>query len=392
MNEVFIMSISRTPVGSLGGVISSISAIQLGSIAIKAALERAKISPDQVNEVYIGNVLSANLGQAPAQQASILAGIPTSVPCTTVNKVCASGMKSIMLGAESIMLGINDVVVCGGMESMSNAPYYLDKARSGYRYGNGSIIDAIVRDGLQDPYNMKMMGNAGELCATKYNITRQDQDAFAVESYKRAEKAVASGVFKEELVPVEVPSGKDKILVTEDEEPKKVKYDKIPTLKPAFEKEGTITAANASKINDGAAAVILMSGQKMKELGLKPLAKILGFADASQEPDWFTTTPAKAMPKAMKMAGLEVKDADLFEINEAFSCVAIVNEKLLNLDPETVNIYGGAVALGHPIGSSGARITVTLANALRQTGKKIGLAGICNGGGGASAIVIENLK
>jgi acetyl-CoA C-acetyltransferase len=334
MEEVYIMSIARTPIGSLGGVISTISAIQLGATAIKGALERAKITPDQIQEVYMGNVLSANLGQAPAQQASILAGIPTNTPCTTINKVCASGMKSIMLGAESIMLGINDVVVCGGMESMSNAPYYLTKARSGYRYGNGEIIDAIVRDGLQDPYNMKMMGNAGELCAREYKVTREEQDAFAIESYKRAEKAVASGAFKEELVGVEVPNGKDKITVTQDEEPARVKYDKIPALKPAFEKEGTITAANASKINDGAAAVILMSGKKMKELGLKPFAKIIGFADASQDPDWFTTTPSKAMPKAMKMAGLEVKDADLFEINEAFSVVGIVNQRLLNLDPK----------------------------------------------------------
>ena len=392
MEEVYIMSIARTPIGSLGGVISTISATQLGATAIKGAMERAKITPDQIQEVYMGNVLSANLGQAPAQQASILAGIPTTTPCTTINKVCASGMKSIMLSAESIMLGINDVVVCGGMESMSNAPYYLTKARSGYRYGNGEIIDAIVRDGLQDPYNMKMMGNAGELCAREYKVTREEQDAFAVASYKRAEKAVASGAFKEELVGVEVPNGKEKIMVMQDEEPARVKYDKIPALKPAFEKEGTITAANASKINDGAAAVILMSGKKMKELGLKPFAKIIGFADASQEPDWFTTTPSKAMPKAMKMAGLEVKDADLFEINEAFSVVGIVNQRLLNLDPETVNVNGGAVALGHPIGSSGARITVTLANALKQQGKKIGLAGICNGGGGASAIVIENVQ
>lgn len=392
MNEVYIVSISRTPIGALGGVISSLSATQLGAIAVKAAMERAKISPDQVQEVYMGNVLSANLGQAPAQQVSIASGIPTNVPCTTVNKVCASGMKSIMLAAESIMLGINDIVVAGGMESMSNAPYYLTKARSGYRYGNGEIIDAIVRDGLQDPYNMKMMGQAGELCAREYKVTREEQDAFAVESYKRAEKAVAAGVFNEEIVGVEVPSGKDKVVVREDEEPKKVKYDKIPVLKPAFEKDGTITAANASKINDGAAAVILMSGSKVKELGIKPIAKIIGFADAAQAPDWFTTTPSIAMPKAMKMAGLEVKDADLFEINEAFSVVTMVNERLLNLNPETVNVYGGAVALGHPIGSSGARITVTLANALRQQGKKIGLAGICNGGGGASAIVIENVS
>ncbi len=391
MEDVFIISIARTPIGSLGGTISSISAIQLGSISVKAAMERAKISPEQIEELYIGNVLSANLGQAPAQQVSIAAGIPTNVPCTTVNKVCASGMKSIMLAAESIMLGINDIVIAGGMESMSNAPYYMTKARFGYRYGNAEIIDAIVRDGLQDPYNMKMMGNAGELCAREYKITREDQDAFAVESYKRAEKAMTAGVFKEEIVGVEVPSGKDKVMVNEDEEPKKVKYDKIPSLKPAFEKEGTITAANASKINDGAAAVVLMSGKKMRELGLKPFAKIVGFADASQAPDWFTTTPSKAMPKAMKMAGLEMKDADLFEINEAFSVVALANEKLLNLNPESVNVFGGAVALGHPIGSSGARITVTLANALKQKGKKIGLAGICNGGGGASAIVIENV-
>ena len=392
MNEVYIMSVARTPIGSLGGVLSSVSAVQLGTIAVKAAMERAKVAPDLVQEVYIGNVLSANLGQAPAQQVSIAAGIPTNVPCTTINKVCASGMKSIMLAAESIMLGINDVVVAGGMESMTNAPYYLTKARLGYRYGNGEIIDAIVRDGLQDPYNMKMMGNAGELCAREYKITREDQDAFAVESYKRAENAASNGAFKEEIVGVPVASGKETIEVKEDEEPKKVKYDKIPSLKPAFEKEGTITAANASKINDGAAAVILMSGQKMKELGLKPFAKIIGFADASQEPDWFTTTPSKAMPKAMKMAGLDVKDADLYEINEAFSVVTMVNERLLNLDPEAVNVFGGAVALGHPIGSSGARITVTLANALKQKGKKIGLAGICNGGGGASAIVIENVN
>jgi len=391
MEEVFIISIARTPIGSLGGTISSISAIQLGSISVKAAMERAKISPEQIEELYIGNVLSANLGQAPAQQVSIASGIPTNVPCTTVNKVCASGMKSIMLAAESIMLGINDIVIAGGMESMSNAPYYMTKARFGYRYGNAEIFDAIVRDGLQDPYNMKMMGNAGELCAREYKITREDQDAFAVESYKRAEKAMTAGVFKEEIVGVEVPSGKEKVMVNEDEEPKKVKYDKIPSLKPAFEKEGTITAANASKINDGAAAVVLMSGKKMRELGLKPFAKIVGFADASQAPDWFTTTPSKAMPKAMKMAGLEMKDADLFEINEAFSVVALANEKLLNLNPESVNVFGGAVALGHPIGSSGARITVTLANALKQKGKKIGLAGICNGGGGASAIVIENV-
>ncbi len=391
MNEVFIMSIARTPIGSLGGVISTITAPQLGATVMKAAMLRANINPDQVQEVYMGNVLSANVGQAPAQQASIAAGIPTNTPCTTINKVCASGMKSIMLGAQSIMTGINDIVVAGGMESMSNTPYYLDRARSGYRYGHAQMIDGIIRDGLWDPYSDFAMGNAGEICAKEYNISREAQDEYAVESYHRAIKATADGSFGEEIVPVEVMVGKDKICVKEDEEIKKVKFEKIPTLRPAFQKDGTITAANASKINDGAAAVILMSGKKARELGLKPLAKIIGFADASQDPAWFTTTPSKAMPKAMHMAGLEMEDADLAEINEAFAVVNIVNNQLLNLNPDTVNIYGGAVALGHPIGASGARITVTLLNALKQKGKRIGVAGICNGGGGASALVIENV-
>ena len=391
MNEVFIMSVARTPIGSLGGVLSSLTAPQLGAIAIKGALQRAGITAEQVQEVYLGNVLSANVGQAPAQQASIAAGIPTSVPCTTINKVCASGMKSIMLGAQSIMLGVSDIVVAGGMESMSNAPYYLEKARSGYRYGHGQIIDAIIRDGLWDPYSDFAMGNAGEVCAKEYKISREDQDNYAIESYKRAIKAYETGAFKDEIIGVEVSVGKDKVMVMEDEEVKKVKFDKIPALRPAFQKDGTITAANASKINDGAAAVILMSGKKVVELGLKPMAKIIGFADASQDPTWFTTTPSIAMPKAMKMAGLEMKDAEIAEINEAFSVVSIVNNKLLNLSPDSVNVYGGAVALGHPIGTSGARITITLLSALKQKGKKIGVAGICNGGGGASAIVIENL-
>ncbi len=391
MNEVFIMSVARTPIGSLGGVLSSLTAPQLGAIAIKGALQRAGITAEQVQEVYLGNVLSANVGQAPAQQASIAAGIPTSVPCTTINKVCASGMKSIMLGAQSIMLGVSDIVVAGGMESMSNAPYYLEKARFGYRYGHGQIIDAIIRDGLWDPYSDFAMGNAGEVCAKEYKISREDQDNYAIESYKRAIKAYETGAFKDEIIGVEVSVGKDKVMVMEDEEVKKVKFDKIPALRPAFQKDGTITAANASKINDGAAAVILMSGKKVVELGLKPMAKIIGFADASQDPTWFTTTPSIAMPKAMKMAGLEMKDAEIAEINEAFSVVSIVNNKLLNLSPDSVNVYGGAVALGHPIGTSGARITITLLSALKQTGKKIGVAGICNGGGGASAIVIENL-
>jgi acetyl-CoA C-acetyltransferase len=391
MNEVFIMSIARTPIGSLGGVISTITAPQLGAIAIKAAMQRAKINLDQVQEVYMGNVLSANVGQAPAQQASIAAGIPTNTPCTTINKVCASGMKSIMLGAQSIMMGVNDVVVAGGMESMSNTPYYLDRARGGYRYGHAQMIDGIIRDGLWDPYSDFAMGNAGEICAKEYKVTREAQDEYAVESYNRAIKATADGSFSEEIIPVEITVGKEKVWVKEDEEVKKVKFDKIPSLKPAFQKDGTITAANASKINDGAAAVILMSGQKVRELGLKPLAKIIGFADASQDPAWFTTTPSKAMPKAMHRAGLEMKDADLAEINEAFAVVNIVNNQLLNLNPESVNIHGGAVALGHPIGASGARITVTLLNALKQKGKRIGVAGICNGGGGASALVIENV-
>ncbi|MCS6916101.1 MAG: acetyl-CoA C-acyltransferase [Chitinophagales bacterium] len=390
MKAVYLLSIARTPIGSLGGSLASVPATELGAIAVRGALERSGLEPKDVQEVYMGNVLSANLGQAPAQQVSIAAGIPTHVPCTTVNKVCASGMKAIMLGAQSIMTGINEVVVCGGMESMSNAPYYLAKARFGYRYGNSEVIDAIVRDGLQDPYSLKMMGNAGELCARTHGISREEQDQYARLSYERAQQAMRSGAFHEEIVPVEVTSGKERMKVTEDEEPGKVKYDKIPTLKPAFEKDGTITAANASKINDGAAAVVLAGEEVVKRLNRKPLARILGFADASQEPDWFTTTPALAMPKAMKMAGLKPEEADLYEINEAFSVVALINARLLNIDTEKLNVFGGAVALGHPIGSSGARIIVTLTNALRQKGKRIGLAGICNGGGGASALVLES--
>lgn len=391
MKAVYLMSIARTPIGSLGGSLSSLSAIQLGTAAVRGALERSGLEPADVQEVYMGNVLSANLGQAPAQQVSIAAGIPTNVPCTTINKVCASGMKAIMLGAQSIMLGISDVVVCGGMESMSNAPFYLTRARFGYRYGNGEVLDAIVRDGLQDPYSMKMMGNAGELCARKYNLTREQQDEYAKLSYQRAQQAMREGWFNPEIVPVEVSSGKETLRITEDEEPGKVKYDKMATLRPAFEKDGTITAANASKINDGAAAVVLVSSDMLNRLQRKPLARILGFADASQEPDWFTTTPALAMPKAMKMAGLKPDEADLFEINEAFSVVALVNARLLNIPTEQLNVFGGAVALGHPIGASGARIIVTLTNALKQKGRRIGVAGICNGGGGASALVLESV-
>ena len=392
MQEVYIMSIARTPIGSLGGSLASLTAPQLGAAAMKAAMERAKISVDQVQEVFMGNVISANVGQAPAQQASIAAGIPTSVPCTTVNKVCASGMKAIMLGAESIMLGINDIVIAGGMESMSNVPYYLDKARNGYRLGHGTITDGIIRDGLWDPYSDFHMGNAAEICAKEYKITREEQDAFAIESYKRAAAAYETKSFANEIVPVEVTVGKEKIMVSDDEEYKKVKFDKMPTLRPAFQKDGTITAANASKLNDGAAAIVLMSAAKAKELGLKPLAKITGFADASQDPTWFTTTPAITIPKALKMAGKEVADVEYAEINEAFSVVSIINNRLLNLNPEKVNIHGGGVSLGHPIGSSGARIAVTLINVLKEKNAKIGVAGICNGGGGASAIVIENMN
>jgi len=392
MKEVFIMSVARTPIGSIGGSLSSLTAPQLGAVAIKAAIERAGIQAGQIDELYMGNVVSANIGQAPAQQASIFAGIPTTVPCTTVNKVCASGMKAIMLGAESIMLGINDIVVAGGMESMSNVPYYLDKARNGYRLGHGVLTDGIIRDGLWDPYKDFHMGNAAELCATEYKVTREDQDAYALESYRRATEAYKNNAFQNELVPVEVSVGKEKVMITEDEDYKKLKADKVPGLRPSFQKDGTITAANASKLNDGATALILMSAEKAKELGLKPLAKILGFADASQAPEWFTTTPAKAIPKALRMAGKELGEVDYFEMNEAFSVVNIVNNKLLGVDPAKANIYGGAVALGHPIGNSGARILVTLLSALRNNHAKIGAAGICNGGGGASAMVIENLS
>lgn len=392
MKEVYIMSAVRTPIGSIGGVLSSLTAPQLGAAAMKGAMEHAKISPNQVHEVYMGNVLSANIGQAPAEQAALLAGLQSNIPFTTVNKVCASGMKAVMLGAYSIMVGDNDIVLAGGMESMSNVPYYLDKARYGYKLGYGTIIDGIIRDGLWDPYKDYHMGNAGELCAKEYNITRQEQDAYAIESYKRAANAYAKGSFNNELIPVEVTTGKEKVLVKEDEDYKKLREDKVPTLKPSFQKDGTITAANASNLNDGASALILISAEKAKELNLKPVAKILSFADAQQAPEWFTTTPAKAIPKALQKAKLEIKDVDFFEINEAFAVVAIANNKLMNLDPGKVNIYGGGVSIGHPIGASGARITTTLISALKNNGKKIGVAGICNGGGGASAIVVENLN
>jgi len=390
MKEVYILSAVRTPIGSFGGSLASMSATQLGAVAIKAALERAEIKADMVNEVFMGNVLSANLGQAPATQSSIFAGIPTNVPSTTINKVCASGMKAIMLGAQSIMLGEHDVIVAGGMESMSNVPYYLDKARNGYRLGNGTIIDGLVKDGLWDVYNDYHMGNAAELCATECKISREDQDAYAIESYKRSAAAWSQGLFTEEIAPVSIPQrGKEAILVSEDEEYKKVNFDKVPGLKPVFVKDGTVTAANASTLNDGAAALVLMSKTKADHLGLKPIAKIKSFADAQQAPEWFTTAPAKAIPLAIEKAGLTAKDIDFYEINEAFSVVSIANNRLLSLDPAKVNVHGGAVALGHPLGSSGARIVVSLINVLRHHKGTYGVAGICNGGGGASAMVIR---
>ena len=388
--EVYIVSAVRTPIGSLGGSLSEVPATMLGATAIKQALEKIKLDPTNVNEVFMGNVLQGGVGQAPARQAARHAGIPDNVPCTTVNKVCASGMKSIMWGVQSILLGDNDVVVAGGMESMSLSPYYLDKARKGYRIGNGVLIDGMMFDGLTDPFSHTPMGLSGELCAEECQITREQQDAHAIASYTRAAEAWKKGAFKDEVVPVEVPQRKGPaIVVSEDEEYKNVKFDKIPTLSPVFKKDGTVTAANASTINDGAAAVVLMSKEAADKLGIKPLAKIIGYADAEQAPEKFTTSPSKALPKAIEKAKLKISDIDYFEINEAFSVVALANNKILNLNPEKVNVNGGAVALGHPLGCSGARIVVTLINVLKQNKAKYGAAGICNGGGGASALVIE---
>jgi len=392
MKEVVIVAATRTPIGSFGGSLASLSATQLGSIAIKSAVEKAGLKPEQVQEVYMGNVLSANIGQAPATQAAIFAGLP-SLPATTINKVCASGMKAIMLAAQSIALGQNDIVVAGGMESMSNVPYYLDKARNGYRLGNGQITDGLIKDGLWDVYNDYHMGSAAELCAVECNVSREEQDAFAIESYKRALASQTDGKFKEEITPVELKDKKgDATLFADDEEPKAVKFDKIPSLKPVFKKDGTVTAANASTLNDGAAAVVLMSKDKADELGIKPLGRIVAYADAQQAPEWFTTAPSKAIPLALHRAGLSSDEIDFFEINEAFSVVAIANNQLLKLDPAKVNVNGGAVALGHPLGASGARIIVTLLSVLQQNSGKYGAAGICNGGGGASAMIIENFR
>jgi acetyl-CoA C-acetyltransferase len=391
MKEVYIVSAVRTPIGSFNGALSSVSATKLGAAAIKGALDKIKLSPGEVQQAYMGCVLQGNLGQAPARQAAKFAGLPNETQCTTINKVCASGLKSVVIGAQNIMLGDADVVVAGGMENMSATPYYLDQARTGYRLGNGTVIDGVVKDGLTDVYHQNHMGNSAELCAKEYNITREAQDAYAIESYTRAAKAWKAGNFTEEVVPVTVSSKKGDIVVSEDEEYKQVNFEKIPQLKPVFDKAGTVTAANASTLNDGAAALILMSKEKAEKLGLKPLAKIIGYADAEQAPEWFTTTPSKAIPAAVQKAGLKMSDIQYFEINEAFSVVSIANNQLMNLDPAKVNINGGAVAIGHPLGCSGARILVTLLNVLKQQNARYGAAGICNGGGGGSALVIERL-
>ncbi len=391
-NTVYVISAVRTPIGSFGGKLSGFTAIQLGNIAVKAALSKASVSAQEVQEVFMGNVISANLGQAPARQVALASGIGEEVPCTTVNKVCASGMKAVMLGAQSIMLGINEVVVAGGMESMSNIPFYLPKARFGYKYGKGELVDGLEKDGLWEVYHQFAMGNCADHTAKEMNISREQQDEYAINSYKRAAAATESGLLKEEIVPVEIPQRKgDPIIMEEDEEFRNVNYHKIPNLKPVFSKDGTVTAANASTINDGASALVLVSEQKVKELGLVPIAKIRGFGDAAQAPLWFTTSPALAIPKALDMAQLDHSQVDYYEINEAFSAVAIANNMKLGLDVEKVNVFGGAVALGHPLGCSGARIMTTMINVLTQKEANIGVAGICNGGGGASAIVLERV-
>lgn len=392
MKEVYIISAQRTPMGSFGGMLSGLSATSLGSTAIKAALEKAGVLTEQVEEVFMGNVCSANLGQAPAKQASLGAGIPNTVPCTTVNKVCSSGMKAIMFAAQSIQLGQADILVAGGMESMSNIPYYLPKVRWGLKYGSSEMVDGLQKDGLSDAYDHLAMGVSADNTAKKYKITREQQDEFAINSYKKAASSTELGKFSNEIAPVSIPQRKgDPILMLEDEEYKKVRFDKIPSLRPAFSKDGTVTAANASTINDGASALVLASAEAVKKFGLKPIARILSYADASHEPAWFTTAPTLAAPKALKRAGLGKKDMDLYEVNEAFAVVTMAFNQELDIDPSKVNINGGAVALGHPLGSSGSRITTTLIHALGNEGGKYGCATLCNGGGGASAIVIEKL-
>ena len=390
--EVVIVAAVRTPMGSFGSVLKDLSATRLGAIAIKGALQKAGLQPEQVQDVLMGCVIQANLGQAPARQAARFAGLPDSVNCTTVNKVCASGMKAIAQAAQSIMLGDADIVVAGGMESMSNVPFYVESLRWGNKYGNTTLIDGLAKDGLTDVYDGQAMGNAAELCAKECGISREEQDAFAIESYKRSQAAWEKGKFANEVVPVEVPSRKgEPVIVAKDEEPWNVKFDKIASLRPAFQKDGTVTAANASTMNDGAAALVLMSREKADALKIQPIARIVSYADAEQAPQWFTTTPSLAVPKAVARAGLKMEDIDYWELNEAFAVVGIENTKRMKLDPARVNVHGGAVSLGHPLGCSGARIIVTLINVLKSNNAKYGAAGICNGGGGASAMVIENL-
>ena len=392
MKRVYIVAAVRTPMGSFNGKLSGISAPKLGAIAIKGALEKSGVKPNDVDEVFFGNVLQAGIGQAPARQAAIFAGLPNTTPCTTINKVCASGMKSVSLGASSIMLGHNHIVVAGGMENMSQVPHYLPGSRAGYKYGNFTAIDGLAHDGLRDVYNDYMMGSAADNTAKIHNISREEQDEYAINSYKKTAASVEMGKFKDEIIPVPIPQRKgDPILMYDDEEYTNVMFDKIPSLRPAFGSDGTVTAANASTINDGAACIILVSEEKMNELGLTPIAEVLSFADAAHEPEFFTTAPAKALPIALERAGCSLADVDAFELNEAFSVVALVNNKILELAPSKVNVNGGAVALGHPLGASGARILVTLINVLKQNEGTIGAAAICNGGGGASAMVIKNL-
>jgi len=392
MKNVVIVAAKRTPMGSFGGSLSSVPATKLGAAAIKGALESIDLNPNLIEEVFMGNVLPANLGQAPAKQAAIYAGISENTPCTTVNKVCASGMKSVMLAAQSIMTGNADVVAAGGMENMSMVPHYYN-ARKGKKLGDISLVDGLIKDGLTDVYNKVHMGNCADQCADKYKISREEQDEFAIESYNRAANASKNGLFKEEIVKVNIPQRKgEDVIVDKDEEYKNVKLEKIPNLKPVFSKDGSVTAANSSTLNDGASALILMSEEKAKELNLKPIAKIISYSDASQEPKWFTTSPTKAINKALDRANMTVNDIDFWELNEAFSVVGIVNTQLLKLNPKKVDVNGGAVALGHPLGSSGSRIIVTLINVLKQNKGKIGGAGICNGGGGASSIIIESIN
>jgi acetyl-CoA C-acetyltransferase len=391
MKDVVIVSAVRTAIGSFGGTLAGMSATQLGAAAIKGALEKINLDGKLVNDVIMGSVMQANLGQAPARQAAKFAGLPDSVNCTTVNKVCASGMKAISQAAQSIMLGDAEIVVAGGMESMSNVPFYSENTRWGAKYGNVTLVDGLAKDGLTDVYGKYPMGNCADICAREMKFTREEQDAFAIESYKRSASAWAAGKFKEEVIPVTIKTKKGEVIFAEDEEYKSVNFEKIPALKPVFNKDGSVTAANASTMNDGAAALVLMSADKAKELGLTPLAKIKAYADAEQAPEWFTTTPAIAVPKAVSKAGLEMKDIAYYELNEAFSVVGLANIKLMNLDASKVNVNGGAVSLGHPLGCSGARIIVTLINVLKQNNAKYGAAGICNGGGGASAMVIESM-